>query len=73
MKTDPNDYGIHIERIVEDGTVSYKATVAELPHLTTYEETAQAALEVMIEDISALQRLALEHGHRFPPPGATRI
>lgn len=68
MTFDAHAYAIQTRRITEDGETYFKATVVELPHLATYESTAQEAYDVLIEDIEALHVSALELGHPFPAP-----
>lgn len=70
MTFDAHAYAIQTRRISEDGETYFKATVVELPHLATYESTAQEAYDVLIEDIEALHASALELGHPFPAPHA---
>lgn len=70
MTFDAHAYAIQTRRITENGETYFKATVIELPHLATYESTAQEAYDVLIEDIEALHVSALELGHPFPAPHA---
>lgn len=68
MKFDAYAYTIQTRKVTEDGETFFKATVAELPHLATYESTLQEAYEVLIEDIEVLHEAAVRMGHAFPPP-----
>jgi predicted HicB family RNase H-like nuclease len=68
MTFDAHAYAIQTRRIIEDGELIFKATVAELPHLATYESSAQEAYDVLIEDIEALHESATELGRPFPEP-----
>ncbi len=68
MTFDAYAYAIHTRRVTLDGETYFKASVAELPHLATYENTAQEAYEVLIEDIKALHEAAVRLGHEFPAP-----
>lgn len=68
MTFDPHAYTIAIKKIVRDGETVFKATVAELPNLATYEDTAEEAYSSIVEDISALHEMATKHGHAFPEP-----
>lgn len=68
MTFDAHAYAIQTRRITEDGEIIFRASVAELPHLATYESSAQEAYDVLIEDIEALRESALELGRPFPAP-----
>lgn len=68
MTFDAHAYAIQTRRIIEDGELIFKATVVELPHLATYESSAQEAYDVLIEDIEALHESALELVRPFPAP-----
>jgi hypothetical protein len=68
MTFDPHAYTITTRKRVHDGETIYKATVAELPHLATYEDTWEAAYASIVEDIEALHAMAVQNGHPFPPP-----
>lgn len=68
MPFDPHAYAIQTRRILENGEPYFKATVAELPHLATYESSPQEAYDVLIEDIEALYLSSVELGHDFPSP-----
>lgn len=68
---DAHAYTIRTRRVAdESGEVMFKASVAELPHLATYESSAQEAYDVLIEDIEALHTSATALGHSFPEPQA---
>lgn len=69
MKFDVYEYAIQTRRITEDGQMYFKGTAAEFPHLATYEDTAQEAYDILIEDIKELYVLSQELGHAFPLPG----
>ncbi len=68
MTFDAHAYAIQTQRITDHGETYFKATVAELPHLATYESTPSEAYNVLIEDIEVLQAAAVKHGHSFPEP-----
>lgn len=68
MKFDAHAYAIQIRRVIEKGETYFKATVAELPHLATYESTPEEAYNVIVDDIEALWESAVELGHPFPTP-----
>lgn len=68
MPFDPHAYAIQTRRVLENGEPYFKATVAELPHLATYESSPQEAYDVLIEDIEALYLSSVELGHDFPSP-----
>lgn len=68
MTFDAHAFAIQTRRITENGETYFKATVAELPHLATYEDTPQEAYDVLIDDIEALHASALELKHPFPAP-----
>lgn len=70
MTFDAHAYAVHIQRITENGETYFKATVKELPHLATYENTPAEAYNVIVEDIEVLQAASVEHGHNFPEPTA---
>lgn len=68
MKFDAHAYEIRTRRLTENGENYFKATVSELPHLATYESTAQEAYDVLVDDIEALYASSIEMGHPFPAP-----
>lgn len=68
MTFDAHAYTITTRKVSNEGEISFKATVAELPNLSTYEDTAESAYASIIEDIAALHAMALELGHAFPEP-----
>ena len=59
-------YAIQVQQVVKEGESFFKATSSELPHLVTYESTAQKAYDVLIEDIEVLYSLSKKMGHTFP-------
>lgn len=71
MKFDAHEYTIRTRRVIdESGDVYFKATVAELPHLATYESSAQEAYDILIDDIEALHETAVALKQPFPQPQA---
>ena len=68
MTFNAHAFAIQTRRITENGETFFKATVAELPHLATYEDTPQEAYEVLIDDIEALHASSIGLNHPFPEP-----
>jgi predicted HicB family RNase H-like nuclease len=72
MTFDAHAYTITTKKITRDGETVFKASVAEVPSLATYEDSPEHAYATIIEDIEALHALAVQHGHEFPAPLAER-
>jgi predicted HicB family RNase H-like nuclease len=68
MKFDPEAYTITIRKEEDDGEILYVGRVAEFPNISAFEETFDAARELIIDSIQTLKRIADETHADFPQP-----
>lgn len=68
MKFDPESYSITIRKEIEDGEMLYVGRVAELPNISVFEETFEAAHTLLIDAIQTLKKIADEQQVSFPAP-----
>jgi predicted HicB family RNase H-like nuclease len=68
MMNDPQEYGVTVRRSIEEGDVSFVASVRELPDLRIYADTHEEAYQLAVEAISGLQLAAQEEDRPFPRP-----
>ena len=62
----PEEFGISVRLVQEDGSDLYEARVAELPDVRTYGETYAAAYLGAVEIIRTTQQIFAEKGRVFP-------
>lgn len=62
----PEEYGISVRLVQEDGSEMYEARVLELPDVRTYGETYAEAYMGAIEVIRTTQEIFAEKGKQFP-------
>lgn len=62
----PEEYGVSVRLIQEDGMDLYEARVAELPDVRTYGETFGEAYSGALEVIRTTQEIFAEKGRAFP-------
>lgn len=67
---DPEEYAISVRKERVDGDIFYVGRVAEFPHLTAFEETADEARAVILDAVSTLQEAATEKGEELPAPAS---
>ena len=67
-RVDPYSYCISVRRVQVGEERLFKGTVAELPHVTTFEKSAEEAYSLAIEAIESLYESAIEDGRPFPVP-----
>ncbi|ELI9034591.1 toxin-antitoxin system HicB family antitoxin [Morganella morganii] len=65
---DPEKYTISVKKTTEDGEVVFVASVAELPDIREYADTADFARELAIDSISTAYEVFAEQGMIFPQP-----
>lgn len=63
---DPYAYSINVCRVQVEGEWFFRATVAELPDVATFEETYEAAYSLAIEAIESLHETCVENDRAFP-------
>ena len=66
MGIDPYTYSVNVCKVQLDGEWLFRATVAELPDVATFEETYDAAYSLAIEAIASLYEASTEQGRKFP-------
>ena len=62
----PEEYGVSVRLVQEDGADLYEARVLELPDVRTYGESYSAAYIGAIEVIKTTQQIFAEKGRSFP-------
>lgn len=65
---DPEKYTISVKKIIEDGEVIFVASIAELPDIREYADTAEFARELAIDSIATAYEVFAEQGMIFPKP-----
>lgn len=68
MKFDPESYTITIRKEEEDGEILYVGRVAEFPNISAFEESFEAAHELVLDSIQTLKKIADETNVDFPIP-----
>ncbi len=68
MKFDPESYTITIRKEEEDGEILYVGRVAEFPNISAYEDTFEAARELVLDSVQTLKAIADEAHAEFPLP-----
>lgn len=68
MSFDPDNYSISIRKENIDGEMFYVGRVAEFPNLCAFEDTFDAAREILKDAIVTVKRIADESGEVLPQP-----
>lgn len=68
MKFDPESYSITIRKEVDGGEILYVGRVAEFPNISVFEDTYEAARELVLDSIQTLKKIADEAQTEFPLP-----
>lgn len=63
---DPSAYTITIKRVMTDGELLFRATVAELPDVDAYSETYEEAYNLVIDAVRSLHEIHAQEGRPFP-------
>ncbi|QXO49001.1 hypothetical protein JC861_14250 [Morganella morganii] len=59
---DPEKYTISVKKTTEDGEVVFVASIAELPDIREYADTADFARELAIDSIATAYEVFAEQG-----------
>lgn len=65
---DPEKYTISIKKILDDGEEIYIASVAELPDIQEYADSADFARDMALDSITTAYEMFKENGMAFPLP-----
>lgn len=68
---DPTRYRVTVQSVEEDGETFVKGTVAELPDVAVFGGNVGSVFDEILEVITRLRTMALEHGKAFPAPAAS--
>jgi predicted HicB family RNase H-like nuclease len=64
----PEDYGVEVRRIMDDGAFVYEGRVKELPDVRTYGDSQAEAYSAALEVIAITKNAFADKGKAFPEP-----